>query len=78
MGVFSAPHLFDPLPLFAGADCGVDADALLKDGQTGLRLAALDLGQPALLLLLPGLQILDHPLVVALHVFQLLRQQKVR
>lgn len=74
-GAFS--YLFDPLPLFAGADCWVDADALLEDGQTGLCLAALDLRQPALLLLLPRFQILDHPLVVALHVFQLLRQQKM-
>lgn len=73
----SVSHLFDPLPLFAGADCWVDADALLKDGQTGLCLAALDLRQPVLLLLLPRFQILDHPLVVALHVFQLLWQQKM-
>lgn len=72
-----ASHLLDSLPLFGGADCWVDADALLKDGQTGLCLTALDLGQPALLLLLPRFQVLDHPLIVALHVFQLLRQQKI-
>lgn len=74
--VGGASHLFDPVPLFAGAEGRVDADALLKDGQAGLGLAALDLGQPALLLLLPRLHDLDHPLVVALHVFQLLQRRK--
>lgn len=74
--VQSASHLFDLLPVFGGAACGVDADALLEHGHAGLGLAALDLRQPAPLLLLPRPQVLDHPLVVALHVFQLLRRQK--
>lgn len=74
--VQSASHLFDLLPVFGGAACGVDADALLEHGHAGLRLAALDLRQPALLLLVPRPQVLDHSLVVALHVFQLLRRQK--
>jgi len=66
-----SPHLLDLVAVLRAA-AAVDAEALLEHGHAGLGLAALDLGQPALLLLLLGLQDLDHPLVVALHLLLLL------
>lgn len=71
-------YLFDLLSVLGGAARGVDAKALLEHGHPGLGLAALDLGQPVLLLLLPGFQVLDHPLVVALHLFLLLEPRVIR
>lgn len=71
-------YLFDLLSVLGGAARGVDAKALLEHGHPGLGLAALDLRQPVLLLLLPGFQVLDHPLVVALHLFLLLKPRVIR
>lgn len=66
-------YLFDLLPALGRAASGVDAEALLKHGHAGLGLAALDLWQSVLLLLLPGFNDLNHPLVVALHLLLLLK-----
>lgn len=71
-------YLFDLLSVLGGAARGVDAKALLEHGHPGLGLAALDLRQPVPLLLLPGFQVLDHPLVVALHLFLLLKPRVIR
>lgn len=67
-----SPHLLDLLALLGGATRTVDVKALLVHGHARLALAPLDLGQPRLLLLLPHLQLLQHALVVALHLLPLL------
>lgn len=65
-------YLLGLLAVFCGASAGVDPQALLEHGHACFGLAALDLGQPVLLLLLSGLEQLDHTLVVALHLLLLL------
>lgn len=71
-------YLFDLLSVLGGAARRVDAKTLLEHGHPSLGLATLDLRQPVLLLLLPGFQVLDHPLVVALHLFLLLKPGATR
>lgn len=65
-------YLLGLLSVFCGASAGVDPQALLEHGHACLGLAALDLGQPVLLLLLSGLEELDHTLVIAQHLLLLL------
>ena len=67
------PDLLDLLALLSGAAPSVDVEALLVHGHASLALTSLNLGQPRLLLLLPHLQLLNHALVVALHLLTLLR-----
>lgn len=67
-------YRFDLLPLLLGGDERPgDAQALLEHGHAGLGVAALDLGQSGFLLRLLVLQLLDQPLVVALHLLHLLK-----
>lgn len=60
------------LLLRGDVDSGVDSEALLEHGHAGLGLAALNLGQTDPLLGLLVLHLLHQPLVVALHLLQLL------
>lgn len=52
--------------------------ALLVHGHARLPFAPLDFGEPGFLLLLPNFQLLQHALVVSLHLLPLLRQQRDR
>lgn len=65
-------YLFDLLPVLGRAASGVDSEALLEHSHAGLGLATLDLWQSVLLLLLPGFNNLNHPVIVALHLLLLL------
>ncbi len=65
-------YLLGLLAVFCRVPAGVDPQALLEHGHACLGLAALDLGQSVLLLLLSGLEQLDHTLVIALHLLLLL------
>lgn len=64
-----ALHLLDLLAVLRRVPGGVDLQALLEHDHACFALAALDLGESVLLLLLSSFEELNHALVIALHLF---------